>query len=200
MPAEARMSWSGAPLDDRQARVYPLVDRKSLTRVEEILVDPAAAPRPLDERLSASLDDLAAKIRAARQRNATVMLIYGAHLLRNGAAKILDALMAQGWVTNLATNGAATIHDWEYAWLGRSTESVRDGVARGCFGTWDETGRNIHIALLVAGLTATGYGRALGQFIAEDGTTLPEPAELEESIRDEPAHPSRPRGPTFWRR
>ena len=54
------------------------------------------------------------------------MLIYGAHLLRNGAALILDRLMAQGWLTHLATNGAGTIHDWEFAWLGRSTESVRD--------------------------------------------------------------------------
>ena len=75
------------PFDDRQARVYPLADRKSLTRVEEILVDPAAAPRPLDERLSASLDDLAAKIRAARQRNATVMLIYGAISCGTGPRK-----------------------------------------------------------------------------------------------------------------
>src|SRR5208337_4207118 len=146
-------------------------------------------PRPLDARLSVSLDELAAKIRAARQRDAAVILIYGAHLLRNGAARILSALMAQGWLTHLATNGAGTIHDWEYAWLGRSTESVRDGVAQGCFGTWAETGRNIHVALLVAGLRAMGYGRAVGQFIDEDGTTLPKLKELEDEIRDEPEHP-----------
>ena len=40
-------------LDLRKVRVYPLAERKSLTRVEEILVDPAAAPGPLDARLSA---------------------------------------------------------------------------------------------------------------------------------------------------
>ena len=106
--------------------------------------------------MSAALDDLAAKIRAARQRGAAVMLIYGAHLVKNGAARIVNALMAQGWLTHLATNGAGTIHDWEYAWLGRSTESVRDGVAHGCFGTWDETGRNIHLALLAARLAGNG--------------------------------------------
>ena len=146
-------------------------------------------PKPLDERWSAALDDVAAKIRAARRRKAAVMLIYGAHLVKNGAARIVNALMAQGWLTHLATNGAGTIHDWEFAWLGRSTESVRDGVARGCFGTWDETGRNIHVALLAAGVAGEGYGRALGQFIAEDGVTLPEPADLEDDIRREPAHP-----------
>ncbi len=177
------------PLDLRQVRVYPLAQRKSLTRVEEILVDPTAAPSPLDARWSASLDDLAAKICAARRRSAAVMLIYGAHLVKNGAARIVNALIAQGWLTHLATNGAGTIHDWEYAWLGRSTESVRDGVARGCFGTWDETGRNIHVALLAGGVAGVGYGRALGQFIAEDGVTLPQSADLEEAIRCEPAHP-----------
>jgi hypothetical protein len=183
------MTWSRPPLDLRRVRVYPLAERTSLTRVEEILVDPASPPKPLDARWSAAVDDMAAKIRAARRRDAAVMLVYGAHLLRNGAARILDALMAQGWLTHLATNGAGTIHDWEYAWLGRSTESVRDGVARGCFGTWDETGRNLHVALLAAGAAGLGYGRALGQFIAEDGLTLPEAAELEEAVRREPAHP-----------
>ncbi len=44
------------------------------------------------------------------------------HLLRNGAARILERMMAGGWLTHLATNGAGTIHDWEYAWLGASTE------------------------------------------------------------------------------
>ena len=34
------------------------------------------------------VEDCAHKIMAARSRGATVMLIYGAHLLRNGAAKI----------------------------------------------------------------------------------------------------------------
>ncbi|NJL23510.1 MAG: hypothetical protein HC895_26165 [Leptolyngbyaceae cyanobacterium SM1_3_5] len=47
-------------------------------------------------------------------------------------------------ITHLATNGAGTIHDWEFSFLGRSTESVEQNVATGTFGTWDETSRNIH--------------------------------------------------------
>ena len=121
-----------------------------------------------------------------------MILIYGAHLLRNGAARILGRMMAEGWITHLATNGAGTIHDWEYAWLGRSTESVRANVATGTFGSWDETGRNIHLALLAGGLAGEGYGRALGRFIAEDGATLPTAQELEDAIRREPSHPLTP--------
>ncbi len=183
------MSWSRSALDLSRVRVYPLAERCSLIRTDEVLVDPASAPPPLETAMAASIEEAAARIRDARGRGAAVMLIYGAHLLKNGAALILDALIARGWLTHLATNGAGTIHDWEFSWLGRSTESVRDGVARGCFGTWDETGRNIHIALLAAGIAEEGYGRGLGRFIEEDGVTLPEPESLEESIRREPGHP-----------
>ena len=102
------------------------------------------------------------------------MLIYGAHLLRNGAARILERMMAGGWLTHLATNGAGTIHDWEYAWLGASTESVEKNVATGTFGTWHETATNIHLALMAGALDGLGYGRALGRFILEDGATLPD--------------------------
>jgi len=183
------MNWSRPALDLGQLRVYPLADRRSLSGADEILVDPSARPAPLPAVVEAAIDAVAAQIRAARQRDATVMLIYGAHLLRNGAALIVDELLSQGWVTHLATNGAGTIHDWEYAWLGRSTESVREGVATGRFGTWDETGRNLHLALLVAGVAGEGYGRGVGRLIAEDGLDVPDPQTLAEDIRRDPGHP-----------
>ena len=45
----------------------------------------------------------------ARERGAGIMLLYGAHLLRNGAALILERMMSQGWLTHRATNaGIAT--------------------------------------------------------------------------------------------
>ncbi len=117
------------------------------------------------------------------------MLIYGAHLIKNGGQLLLNQMMERGWLSHLATNGAGTIHDWEFSFLGRSTESVRDNVAAGTFGTWDETGRYIHLALLAGGLRDEGYGRALGRFVYEDGTSLPTIESLENLLRDEPSHP-----------
>lgn len=183
------MTWSRPPLDLSRLQVYPLAQRHSLSAADEILVDPDARPAPLTDAMTAAIDGVAERIREARHRNATVILIYGAHLLRNGAALIIDALLAEDWVTHLATNGAGTIHDWEYAWLGRSTESVRDGVATGRFGTWDETGGNLQIALLVAGVAGEGYGRGVGRLIAEDGLNVPDPRSLAEDIRREPRDP-----------
>jgi hypothetical protein len=177
------------PLDLSQLRVQPLAVRRSLTRCEDILLSPDAPAPALPESLLGQIASAATAIKAARQRGASVMLIYGAHLLRNGAAPILDALMAGGWLTHIATNGAGTIHDWEYAWLGRSTEGVEENVAQGTFGTWDETGRNIHLALLSGAMAGLGYGGSLGRFIMEDGCVLPATELLAQMIAQFPADP-----------
>lgn len=166
-------------LDLTRLRVLPLAERRSLTRAEDILVPLDRPLPPVSAEVVNAAAEAAQRIRAARDRDAQVILMYGAHLLRNGAALILTDLMEKGWITHLATNGAGTIHDWEYAWLGRSTESVEQNVATGTFGTWDETGRNIHLALLSGALQNLGYGQALGKFIHEDGCHLPSPEDLQ---------------------
>jgi hypothetical protein len=177
------------PLDLGRLKILPLEERRSLTRVDDILVDPDSSPPPCSERVASTLDDCSRKIWAARDRGAAIILIYGAHLLRNGAAQILERMMAARWFTHLATNGAGTIHDWEYSWLGSSTESVESNVATGTFGTWHETASNIHLALMAGALETLGYGRSLGRFILEDGLTLPSQAELAAAISSSPAHP-----------
>lgn len=174
------------PLDLTRLKVLPLRERRSLTTVDEILIDPQATPRTCPEPILDVVRSCAENIRKARARGATVMLIYGAHLLRNGAAGILQRMMANDWLTHLATNGAGTIHDWEYAWFGASTESVKMNVASGTFGTWHETATNIHLAVMAGALDGLGYGRALGKFIIEDGTTLPAADELRRAVA---AHP-----------
>jgi len=177
------------PLDLRKLHVLPLAERRSLTRADDILISPEAPPPAVAEPLAQSIRACAIRILQARERGATVMLIYGAHLLRNGAALILDRMMEHGCLTHLATNGAGTIHDWEYAWFGASTESVEMNVASGTFGTWDETSTNIHLALMAGALEGLGYGRSLGRFVAEDGATVPTPEALIEAIAKDPASP-----------
>ena len=166
--------------DPSELRAHPLAERRSLLSADEILVDPDSTPAATDA--AATIAEAATNIRAARERGAAVILMYGAHLLRNGAARIVTELMERGWITHIATNGAGTIHDWEFAWLGRSCESVEENVATGTFGAWEETGRNIHLALLAGGLRGEGYGAALGRFIHEDGCTFPSPGELREAL------------------
>ncbi|MDB6037101.1 MAG: hypothetical protein JWM99_942, partial [Verrucomicrobiales bacterium] len=180
------------PFDLARVKVFPLAQRKSLSRVEDILVSLDSEPVECAPEVMATVRGCAHAIREARRRNASVMLIYGAHLLRNGSALLIDKMLSDGWLTHLATNGAGTIHDWEFAFSGVSTESVEDNVATGTFGTWDETSRNIHLALLAGGLAGYGYGRALGAFVEQDGVLLPAVSELESQLRMEPSNPFSP--------
>jgi len=177
-------------IDLTRIRVHPLPERHSLATIQEVLVDVAAAPPAAPSALVADNIALAARqIHAARARGASVMLIFGAHLLKNGAHALVRRCIERGWITHLATNGAGTIHDWEFAHLGRSTESVRANVATGTFGTWLETGQAINLAVLTGGLRGDGWGSALGRLVDEDGVTLPDADELERQIAREPRSP-----------
>src|SRR5438094_8532625 len=135
------MSNLPSPLDLRNLKVYPLAERLSQSRLEEILVEPGAPPPTCPENVSKTIHDCAQKIKAALKRNAAVMLIYGAHLIKNGGQLLLNPLMERGWLSHLATNGAGTIHDWEFSFLCRSTESVRDNVAARTLRAWHQPGR-----------------------------------------------------------
>ncbi len=168
-----------------QLRTQPLASRKSLLAVDEILITPESPAPPHD---AAAVARAAAAIRAARERGAASILMYGAHLIRNGAALIVTQLMERGWITHLATNGAGSIHDWEFSWLGRSCEGVEANVADGTFGAWEETGRNLHLALLAGGVDGEGYGKSVGRFIAEDGCTFPHPEQLRERLSHADQH------------
>ena len=169
-------------IDHRDVALRPLEERRSKFSIDEIMVDPdAAAPNPgsLNDRLRR----VAEEIERARRRDASVILAFGAHLVKNGLGPVVVRMMEAGWITHLATNGAGTIHDWEYAFQGRSEEDVKANVATGCFGTWEETGRCIHLAILSGALQGMGYGESLGKFISENGCEIPSRRDLASALR-----------------
>ena len=174
------------PIDLSQLKVYPLAERDSMAGIEETLIDPTSTPSELSSANSEHITRCAANIRAAREKGASVMYIYGAHLIKNGAHLLMEKLMVGGWITHLATNGAGVIHDWEWAHHGRSTECVRTNVATGTFGAWEETGRCLHLAVLAGAINGEGFGQSVGRMVAEDGVTLPTLSELERQTS--PAH------------
>jgi hypothetical protein len=176
------------PIDLTKLKVLPLSQRRSQARLADILVDPNSRPKPCAPSDLALIRRCARQIVRAREKKAAVMLIFGAHLIKNGATAIVRRFLEENWLTHLATNGAGAIHDWEFAFAGVSTEIVKDNVAAGVFGTWDETGRNLQLALLAGALNEDGYGRSLGKFIRQDGVKLPAIAALVNSVRKAPFH------------
>ena len=73
----------------------------------------------------------------------------------------------QGVLTHLAMNGACAIHDYEFALIGATTESVADYIQTGQFGLWQETGR-LNDVIGIAADEGMGLGEAVGREIEEN--------------------------------
>src|SRR5437870_8504907 len=90
----------------------------------------------------------------------------GAHVLRAGVSRLLIDLMERGLLSHLAMNGAGPIHDWEFALIGATTESVARYIQTGEFGLWQETGQ-MNEAIRSGANAGLGLGEALGRTILE---------------------------------
>lgn len=178
--------------DRDKIRMRPLAARLSKKGVESDLVLPHGKPRPFSSAQAAIVEETAARLREARRLERPRMLTFGAHTIKNGLAPVIIRLLEKGWLTHLATNGAGIIHDWEFAFNGRTSEDVRTNVARGEFGNWEETGFTINLALNIGAYEGKGYGEAVGSLILRNGLDIPAAEDLRQTaIRDLDAEPAR---------
>lgn len=169
-------------IEPEEIKVFPLASRTSKSYIEKIAISPETPP-PDPGKYVALIQEITKRIKQAREQGASVVLAFGAHLVKNGLAPVVIKLMQDGWITHLATNGAGGIHDWEFSWLGRSEEDVRINVAQGKFGAWDETGTYINLAVQVGALENMGYGEALGAMIENESLYIPDIDQLEKEIK-----------------
>ena len=80
-----------------------------------------------------------------------------------GLSPILIDLMERGIITAMAFNGATSIHDFEIALIGETSEDVGQYLQTGQFGMVEETGRLMNEAICAAADTGNGMGVGLGQ-------------------------------------
>lgn len=97
-------------------------------------------------------------IRKARDSNKPILWGIGGHVVKCGLAPVLIQLMQNGFASGFAMNGATSIHDFEIALAGHTSEEVEAGLPDGSFGTAEETGREWNKALL----NDAGAGESLG--------------------------------------
>ncbi len=113
-----------------------------------------------------TIDLLADRIRFAKEKGADVTMMLGGHVIRAGVAPSMIAMMEAGYFTHFAMNGAAAIHDFEFALIGATTESVAKYISEGQFGLWTETGL-YNDAVNEGARDGLGFGEALGRYIWE---------------------------------
>jgi len=170
--------------DRTQLKTLSLSSRKSKSSIESIAIDPDASPPAFDENYNL-IEKIADAIVQAKKNHGSIILAFGAHLVKNGLGLVLRRMVEEKLVTHLATNGAGSIHDWEFAFHGKSEEDVRYYVQQGQFGMWEETGNYINLALLVAAARGKGYGESIAELIHRDRIIIPNFDELKKTIWNE---------------
>lgn len=164
--------YSIKPLPLASVHTYPLSSRKSKVHVRDFAKPVAGNPSlkkfldSLPHILAAQdLRDIAAAIHAARRQNKAILWGIGGHVIKVGLGPILIDLMRRGFVTGIAMNGAALIHDFEIALAGNTSEDVEASLPDGRFGMAEETGRYVNEIAKLASRIRIGYGEAAGQFL-----------------------------------
>ncbi|HOX06046.1 MAG TPA: hypothetical protein PK280_06560 [Planctomycetota bacterium] len=161
---------------------YPLKTRKNKVEVDGFL-DPAALRAEAQRRAtgpwfrngasgggadqSAGIDELARRIAECRRAGAPVMVMSGAHCIKNGEIALVVDLIERGIVTCYSTNVAGSIHAFELALTGASSESVRDALPAGQFGMAFETGAYLNETIRLGHELGLGYGEAMGRLYCD---------------------------------
>jgi len=148
--------------DRSRLRIQPLAARRHDLNLADIL--PLSAPPPSFSNPAIAV--LAQRLLDSRRSGSARILMMGAHVLRAGVSRYLIDLMERGILTHLAMNGAGPIHDWEFALIGATTESVARYIQTGEFGLWEETGK-MNDAIRSGAAAGLGLGESLGRTILD---------------------------------
>jgi hypothetical protein len=164
--------YSIEPLVFGEVRTYPLAWRKSKVSVREF-AKPSATNSSVSKFLDSlpqilaaqELRQLLAAIHAARKHGKAILWGMGGHVIKVGLGPVLIDLMNRGFVSGVAMNGAALIHDFEIALAGNTSEDVEAALGKGQFGMAEETGSYLNESAKLAYRLRIGYGEAAGQFL-----------------------------------
>lgn len=173
-PLETSLNRRRPTIDRSRVRTQPARRRASKVRTRD-----EATPLGEGATVSALLDampallgaaDLNAAIQAwakAWQQERTIVLGFGAHLIKTGLAPIVVDLMERGAISALMMNGAGCVHDLELSMMGQTSEDVGPALETGDFGMAKETAERLNAAIARGRDDGLGMGAAIGRDIAE---------------------------------
>jgi hypothetical protein len=164
--------YDDKPADFSAMRTRPLQDRAAKVALDDFAREYqpgeglngwlASLPRIL---AANSLAELVAAMCEARRQAKPIIWGLGGHVVKCGLASVLLGLMRRGFLTAIAMNGSAAIHDSEIALCGSTSEEVEEVLSDGSFGTAEETGRLWDAAARTAVGEELGLGEALGRHL-----------------------------------
>ena len=164
---------NGIQIDLKNTRRYSIKERKNIVN-SELFARPYANGtfseflESLPKILAANdLKKIAKAIVHAHQNNKPVILAMGGHVIKCGLSPLIINLMKKRVITGLALNGAASIHDFEIALIGETSEDVGCNIQDGTFGFAEETGQKMNEAINRGVENDLGMGESLGKNLME---------------------------------
>lgn len=161
--------FSPEAFDLSKTKTFDVWERKNLVTIDTQLVPGKAS----SDFYSDELELLADKIVEARKSNKPVVLFYGAHVIKRNLSLFLIDWVKKGIITHLSSNGAGSIHDFELAFLGGTSEHVPTAIEDGSFGMWEQTGSWMNKAINLGACANLGYGEALALYVENNPDKFP---------------------------
>ncbi len=162
------------PADLSQVRTYPIGERENKVKISDF-ASPAVSGISLRDFLASlpkilagsDFCHLVSDIKTAYEKSHPVQIMMGGHVIKCGVSPVIISMMEKGIITGIAMNGSASIHDFEIALIGETSEDVGINIADGKFGMWEETGRYMNEAFKAGQKLSMGMGAALGKKLME---------------------------------
>jgi hypothetical protein len=162
--------YSVGPIDLTGLKTISLKDRPGKVKIEDFAKPYRKGPllETLPRILAAdSFRAIVEAMRCARAANKPVLWGIGGHVIKCGLAPVLADLMHHGYATAFAMNGSASIHDFEIAIAGSTSEDVEAALPDGRFGSAEETGLEMNEAVRIGDNEGLGMGEALSSLAAK---------------------------------
>lgn len=178
------------PAELSGVRTYSVLERPTKVQREDFVSLTEANPS-----LSAFVDALPHILKAVELRAVVsaiaqaylhgkpVVVGIGGHVVKCGLNPLLIHLMERGIITAISMNGGASLHDFEIAMVGRTSEDVAASLESGMFGMVRETGDMMNAAIKAGVERGWGMGYALGKYLVEKQAPFIEYSLLAAGIR-----------------
>ncbi len=148
-------------IDFSKIKTYPIKKRKNIVKLGDL--------DDINDKVELlnhpGLKELADAIVKAKKNKKKVILMIGGHVVKTGMSRYIIDLMKRKIIDHIAMNGAVSIHDFELALIGETSEDVATNIEDGTFGMAEETGAYMNEAINKGAKEGLGYGTIIGKMI-----------------------------------